>query len=184
VSEYHRLFIPAGTYFFTLVTHARAPFLIRALARRCLHDAIAKIAAKRPFALDAIVLLPDHLHAIWTLPPHDEAYSVRWKRIKEEFTRGFIAAGGREGRRSDSRVKRKERGVWQRRFWEHLIRDEDDLERHFDYLHYNPVKHGLVASPLDWPYSSFHRWVEKGVYKRNWGSGILDFSDLDESAME
>ena len=99
----------------------------------------------------------------------------------------YLEAGGQEGYRSESRQRRKERGVWQRRFWEHTVKDESDLERHFDYIHYNPVKHGLVESPRDWPYSSFHRWVRLGVYPNDWGCskyGQLKFDDLEETALE
>jgi putative transposase len=150
-----------------------------------LHAAIATIRAKWPFDLTGIVLLPDHLHTIWTLPPGDVAFSRRWWRIKGEFTALFLKGGGSEGKCSASRRKRKERGVWQRRFWEHAIRDENDFERHMDYLHYNPVKHGLVGRPCDWPYSSFHRWVQMGIYPPDWGCACpIEFPDLDETAME
>jgi putative transposase len=137
--------------------------------------------------MPAVVLLPDHLHAIWTLPEGDAGYSVRWKRIKEEFTKNFIQAGGEEGPRSDSRLRRQERGIWQRRFWEHTIRDEDDFEEHFNYVHYNPVKHRLVRYPRDWPYSSFHRWVKLGAYPPDWSCldlGPVNFRNRDESEME
>jgi putative transposase len=170
-----------------VVTHRRRPLLGTALGRRSLRRAIETVRERHPFEIPALVLLPDHLHMIWTLPRGSVRYSVRWRRIKEEFTKEFLAGGGREGDRSVSRQKRKERGVWQRRFWEHLIDSEDDFERHLEYIHYNPVKHGLVDSPVDWPYSSFHRWVERGVYPAGWGrksAGILRFDDLDETAME
>ena len=182
--DYRRYFVPGATYFFTVVTHERKPFLTTPLARRCLRESMAAVRARRPFELTAIVLLPDHLHALRTLPAGDAAYSVRWKRIKEEFTQRYLQAGGAEGQRSASRQRRKERGIWQRRFWEHTIHDEDDFERHVDYIHYNPVKHGLVSCPRDWPYSSFHRWVKLGVYTNYWGSGPMHFNDLAESAME
>ena len=187
MSDYRRYFVPGGTYFFTVVTHLRRRFLTDTIARECLRDALETIQAKRPFEIQAIVLLPDHLHTIWTLPRGDAAYPVRWRRIKQEFTERYLAARGREGPRSASRKKRKERGIWQRRYWEHTIQDEDDFERYFDYTHYNPVKHDLVPCPKDWPHSSFHRWVAAGVYPQDWGcaaNGPLDFSDLDESAME
>lgn len=185
--EYRRNYVPGGTLFFTVVTHERRRFLTTPLARRCLREAILTIQAKRPFEIVGIVLLPDHLHAIWTLPGGDADYSTRWRRIKEEFTILYLAKGGTEGRRSTSRRKRQERGIWQRRFWEHTIESDAELERHLDYTHYNPVKHGLVENPRDWPYSSFHRWVQKGAYDVNWGcaaSGLMKFDDLDETAME
>jgi putative transposase len=124
------------------------------------------------------------LHALITLAPGDDRYATRWRRIKEEFTRNYLAGGGREGERSQSRKRQRERAIWQRRFWEHTIVDEEDFERHFDYIHYNPVKHGYVKSPIDWPYSSFHRWVKRGVYEATWGRDALPFDDLAESAME
>jgi putative transposase len=182
--NYRRLFIPGGTYFFTVVTYKRRPFLTDTLARDCLHLAIETIRTDWSFAMPAIVLLPDHLHAIWTLPEGDSNYPIRWSLIKRKFTQLYIQAGGKEFFRSGSRRKRKERGIWQRRYWEHAIDDEKDLERHFDYIHYNPVKHGLVSSPSDWPWSSFQRYVREGFYSVNWGSGPMVFNDLDETAME
>ena len=154
--------------FFTVVTHERAPLFECERARNCLHEAIAHVRDRFPFSLDAIVLLPDHLHAIWTLPSDDPNYSTRWRRIKEEFTRRYLKAGGLEGTRSTSRLIRGERAVWQRRFHDHVLRDGDDFERHLDYIHYNAVKHGYVSRPCDWPYSSFLRWVDRGVYPLNW----------------
>ena len=182
--NYRRYFVPGGSFFFTVVTHERRRFLTTDLARQCLREAISGIQKRFPFENFAIVLLPDHLHAIWNMPPGDANYSLRWRRIKEEFTRSFCAAGGLEGYRSPSRRKRQERGVWQRRFWEHVIRDEGDLERHFDYIHYNPVKHRLVQRPADWPYSTFRQYVKRGFYSLDWGSSPMSFADLDETAME
>jgi putative transposase len=187
MSTYRRYFVPGGTYFFTVVTHERRRFLTQPISRQCLREALKCIRAKRHFEMPAIVLLPDHLHVIWTLPEGDTAYSVRWKRIKEEFTIKYIQAGGEEGPRTNSRLLRKERGIWQRRFWEHTIKDDDDFEQHFNYVHYNPVKHGLVKGPRDWPYSSFHKWVKLGVYQPDWGcldDGPVTFRNLHESEME
>jgi putative transposase len=133
------------------------------------------------------VLLPDHLHAIWTLPVGDTEYSKRWAWTKKEFSKEWLAAGGAEREISDSRYRRRQRGVWQRRFWEHAIRDENDYARHFDYIHWNPVKHELVKSVCDWPFSTFHRWVRRGVYSPRWGSQedpSMDFSDLLTSVGE
>ena len=140
------------------------------------------------FEIPAIALLPDHLHTLWELPPGDSSYSMRWRRIKEEFTERFLFEGGEEGLRSGSRELRKERGVWQRRFWEHTVLDEGDFERHCDYIHYNPVKHGLVACPGDWAYSSFQRWVRRDVYPEDWGCSSHDppinLDVLNDTAME
>ena len=187
MSEYRRYFVPGGTYFFTLVTHRRRRFLCESLARQCLRAAIKTIQKDHPFEMPALVLLPDHLHTIWNLPPGDARYATRWRRIKEEFTRNYLAGGGREGPVSASRKERGERGLWQRRYWEHTIDDEHDFDRHFDYIHYNPKKHGYVQSPGKWPHSSFHRWVKRKVYEPDWGSlshGALSFDDLEETAME
>lgn len=134
-----------------------------------------------------MVLLDDHLHAIWTLPDGDTRYSARWGWIKKEFTKAYLAAGGEEQPRSDSRLRQRRRGVLQRRFWEHALRDEEDYARHFDYLHYNPVKHGYAERVKDWPYSTFHRYVRQGVYGPHWAGGayaMLDFEGLDQTAVE
>jgi len=168
--EYRRWYVPGGTYFFTAVTQLRRPLLCDDVARRCLHEAIEKVQGGWPFELTAIVLLPEHLHAVWTLPRGDARYSLRWKRIKEGFTRRYLEAGGREIPPRPSRVRRGERGVWQRRFWEHSVCDEDDLKRCVDYVHWNPKKHGHVKSVRDWPWSSFHRYVELGEYEPTWGA--------------
>jgi putative transposase len=187
MARYLRYFVPGGMYFFTVVTHERRPILTTELGRVCLRNALETIRASWPFEITAIVLLPDHLHTIWALPSGDDRYSFRWRRIKEEFTEAFLRGGGTEGIVSASRRKRKERGIWQRRYWEHTLDEECDFERHMDYLHYNPVKHGYVTCPCDWPYSSFHRLVKDGIYPANWGCvehGPLDFADLKETAME
>ena len=136
-----------------------------------LRDAFLREQAERPFEMLAIVLLPDHLHAIWTLPEHDSDYSSRWSRIKESFTRAYLADGGEEGPVAPARRARGERGVWQRRFWEHTVEDMDDLDRCSNYLHYNPVKHGLVNRVQDYPWSTFRKLVDLGEYDLHWGDG-------------
>jgi putative transposase len=156
-------------YFFTLVTEGRAPILTGPVARRLLRRAFADCRSRWPFRIEAIVLLPDHLHTVWSLPRGDAAYSPRWAWIKKEFTKSWVAESGAEEAVSVSRHRNRRKGVWQRRFWEHCIEDEDDLERHYDYIHYNPVKHGLVLAPRDWSYSSFHRFVKLGAYPAEWG---------------
>jgi putative transposase len=174
--NYRRYYVPGGTYFFTVVTHQRRHFLTDEGPRTLFRDAIQKVKAERPFTLFASVLLPDHFHCVWVLPPGDDNYSLRWAQIKEEFTRTFLKVGGQEGRRTNSRDKHRERAIWQRRFWEHTVRDEDDLIRCVDYIHWNPVKHGYVRRPAEWPWSSFHRFVQSGVYPASWGEveTILD----------
>jgi putative transposase len=129
-----------------------------------LREALDEIRADWPFTIVAMVLLPDHLHTVWTLPPDDSRYPIRWKRTKEEFTRRYLKAGGRELPPSASRLRHDERGVWERRYWDHTVRDEDDLKRCVDYVHWNPKKHGHVASVGDWPWSTFHRYVAMGEY--------------------
>jgi putative transposase len=187
MSDYRRWRVEGGTYFFTLVAHSRAPIFADPTARTILGDKFRECQRKWPFEINAIVLLPEHLHAIWTLPSGDANYSQRWAWIKKEFTKGWLDLGGAEQAISLARQERRDHGVWQPRFWEHTIADEHDFDRHFDYVHYNPVKHGLVRSPSEWRESSFHRWVRAGVYDPEWGAvahGRLLFDDLDETAME
>jgi putative transposase len=132
-----------------------------------------------PFQIDALVMLPDHIHSIWTLPTSDCDYSKRWGIIKKHFTQNWLALGGVEQSVTASRLRYRRRGVWQPRFWEHTLRDERDYQNHFDYLHFNPVKHGLVKNVVDWHYSSFHRWVSQGVYPTDWGSKIEDYASFN-----
>jgi putative transposase len=167
---YRRCYVAGGTYFFTAVTYCRQPILCGELARQCLHEAIEAARKTRPIDLIAIVLLPNHLHTVWTLPPGDASYPVRWKRIKEEFTREYLGRGGVELPPSVSRQNQGERGVWQRRYWEHTVRDEEELKRCVDYVHWNPKKHGYVTNVRDWPWSSFHRHVALGEYDIDWGA--------------
>jgi putative transposase len=166
---YRRYYVPGATYFFTVVTHERRPILIDPMARRCLRNAFTVVRERWPFTVVAIVLLPNHLHAVWSLPVGDSDYSLRWRRIKNEFTSSYLASGGVETSQTKSRVRRGERGVWQRRFWEHMCRDEADLARCVDYIHWNPKKHGLVRSINQWPWSTFHRYVREGEYGADWG---------------
>jgi len=169
MSTYRRYYVPGGTYFFTCVTYKRQPILTTDLARDCLHNAIETVRDKHPFEIVAIVLLPDHWHTIWSFPPGDDRYPLRWMRIKEEFTEAWLAKGGMELPQSTSREKHRHRGVWQRRYWEHTICDEGDLKRCADYIHWNPRKHNLVPRVADWQWSSFHRFVAAGEYEPDWG---------------
>jgi putative transposase len=134
-----------------------------------------------------MVLLPEHLHTIWTLPREDNDYSRRWGWIKKEFTKAWLTLGEPEVKVTASKRGDRRHGVWQRRFWEHVLRDDNDFERHCDYIHYNPVKHSLVRCPRYWPYSSFHRFVKVGDYDLDWGCSdraVPQFEDLDATAME
>ena len=163
---YRRNMVPWACYFFTVTLLDRTSLL---LVERIndLREAMRSVQMERPFKIDAVVILPDHLHCIWSLPPGDLDYALRWREIKSRFSRR-IPVGEH---RTLGRVKKGERGIWQRRYWEHTVRDERDMERHVDYIHYNPVKHGQVTHVADWPYSSFHRFVEKGIYPMNWAGG-------------
>ena len=134
-----------------------------------LRDAIKKVRERHPFYIDAWVLLPDHLHTIWSLPEGDSDFSLRWNLIKRDVTRSCAKHLERSEWLSESKAKHRESTLWQRRFWEHQIRNDRDYESHMDYLHYNPVKRGYVNRVGDWPYSSFHRYVRRGVYSDDWG---------------
>jgi putative transposase len=174
--EYRRAKSPGSSYFFTLVTHNRRPILCEPENINLLRDSFKRVIQQHPFAIDAIVILPEHLHCLWTLPPGDADFSTRWRLIKSWFSRRCDSQY--QGKVSASRRSKNERAIWQRRFWEHLIRDEQDFNLHVDYIHYNPVKHGLVFSPKDWQYSSFDRYVQRGVYDFDWGSSEVLFDSL------
>ena len=173
MSRYRRANTPGVTYFFTVVTYRRREFLCDVAVRQALREAISKVRLQYPFLIDGWVLLPDHLHAIWTLPPGDANFSLRWQLIKRYVSRQCGGDLHQPVLMSDSKIKHRESTLWQRRYWEHVIRDEADFERHMDYLHYNPVKHGVVSQVKDWPHSSFHRCVEKGIYAEDWAEITL-----------
>lgn len=165
--DYRRNRVPGGTYFFTVnLLERRRRLLVEHVD--ALRAAVRIVRDRQPFHIDAWVLLPDHLHCLWTLPPGDADYSRRWKAIKTAFAK----AVPREELLSDVRRANHERGIWQRRFWEHTVRDERDYAAHMDYILFNPVRHGWVERVADWPYSSFHRLVRAGVYAVDWGGGV------------
>ena len=166
--QYRRSKTKGATYFFTLVTHHRRKILCQPENVDLLREAFRYVMEKHPFKFDAIVILPDHLHCIWTLPEGDADFSTRWRLIKSYFSRKCDLKY--QGKISASRQSKKEKTVWQRRFWEHQIRDEKDFRSHVDYIHYNPVRHGLVDAPKDRQYSSFHRYVKDGIYDESWGA--------------
>ncbi|GAA4792339.1 transposase [Lysobacter hankyongensis] len=149
--------MPGGTYFFTVTLANRSSSLLTDHVD-LLGRAMREVRTRHPFETVAIVVLPDHLHAIWRLPKADAAYSMRWRMIKALFTRQLVDAGVWIPQRTKG-----ERRVWARRFWEHTIRDESDMRHHVDYIHFNPVKHGWVERAIDWPYSSLHRRVGEGI---------------------
>lgn len=161
--DYRRNRVPGGTYFFTVnLLERKSDLLIQHIDE--LREAIKQVRRSRPFHIDAWVVLLEHMHCIWTLPEDDVDYSSRWKAIKIRYAKQIPITEYR----SKVRLRKGERGIWQRRFWEHTIRAEQDYAAHMDYVHINPVKHGLVQRVRDWPYSSFHRCVEMGVYPADW----------------
>lgn len=165
---YRRRRRPGGTFFLTLVTEGRAPIFADDGPRALLRASIDRCRELHPFTLDAAVLMPDHLHLLVTLPPEDDDYPTRLANLKSNFTRAYLAAGGAERPRSASRIRQRTRGVWLKRYWEHTIRDAEDLRHHFDYVCYNPVRHGLVGCPHAWPHSSFGRLVAAARYPADW----------------
>ena len=170
--RYRRVVIKGASYFFTVVTFQRQRLFADPRSVELLTEAIAIIRERHPFEIEAQVVLPDHLHAVWTLPEGDDNYAARWRLIKEAFTRGYCKRYELPERTEVARA-RGEQPVWQRRFWEHMIRDEQDFAVHLDYIHLNPVRHGLAVAPRDWPYSTFAKWVERGVYEPTWGSNEM-----------
>jgi putative transposase len=185
--NYRRAHVPGGSFFFTLVCERRVPLFADARARRLLGSVLRRAQWRWPFTINALVLLPEHLHTIWSLPSGDAAYPARWGWIKKEFTKAWLTPGGVEQEVSRGGKRERRRGIWQRRFWEHTLESEDDFERHFDYIHSNPVKHKHVRCPRDWPWSSFHRWVQAGVYPPDWACGDRpppDFQVLEDSTGE
>lgn len=169
MSNYRRAWIPGGTFFLTIVTHRRQPLFREGERVEQLRQAIAIVKTETPFEIVAAVVLPDHLHFIWKLPSGDTNFSRRVGRLKVLFTRSLFGVGASARADSESRRKHRESDVWQRRFWEHTIRNETELESCLNYIHYNPVKHGLVSCPHQWEYSSFHTWVKRGQYSFDWG---------------
>lgn len=178
MSEYRRANLKGGTYFFTVVTHNRQQLLLNDEVRVALREGIEKTRILFPFQINAWVLLPDHLHCIWSLPEGDADYTKRWGMIKRHTSQRCAHLVNIEQRPSISKLKRKESNFWQRRYWEHQIRDDADLAKHIDYIHWNPMKHGLVDKVSDWPYSTFHRYVAEDIYPKNWcGSGETELND-------
>lgn len=162
MSNYRRSRVPGGTWFFTLaLADRRSRLLVEEIEG--LRHTYRQTQLVHPFQTLAICVLPDHLHAIWRLPEGDADYAGRWSLLKSSFSRRLPTNPG-----SPSKIRKREKGLWQRRYWEHEIRGAADLQRHVDYVHFNPVKHGLVAQVADWPYSSFHRYVQKGLLPSDW----------------
>lgn len=170
MSDYRRANTPGATWFFTVNLLQRRDTALLVDHLDLLRACVAAERERRPFSIVAWVVLPDHMHWLWRLPLDDADFSTRWRRIKTDFSHALAA----NERRSATRLARGERGIWQRRFWEHQIRDDNDLHRHMDYIHYNPVKHGWAATASGWPHSSFHDHVAKGTYAGNWAGSPED----------
>lgn len=172
MADYRRAKSTAGYYFFTVnLNNRNLPLLTVQI--NLLRESFRYVKQRHPFTLDAMVVLPDHLHCIWILPPNDFKYSMRWRQIKSYFSRHLPV----DESLNESRQKKGERGIWQRRYWEHAIRDEEDYQRHLNYIHINPVKHGYCQSPHEWPYSSFHKFKRAGLYDENWARTIQNVED-------
>jgi putative transposase len=168
---YRRAKLEGGIFFFTVALADRtSDLLIRHIDR--LRRMYRSVQARHPFETTAICVLPDHMHAIWSLPAGDADFPLRWNLIKSAFSRGLA----HESLRTPSKIAKRERGLWQRRYWEHAIRDDADLARHVDYIHFNPVKHGYVSRVVDWPHSSFHRYVSDGILPQDWGGDMRDIA--------
>ena len=171
--RYRRVNVAGATYFFTLVTERRRPLFREPGAVALFLGAVEKVRSRHPFEVDAYVVLPDHLHALWTMPEGNANFSTRWRLIKEAFTRAYVKTH-EVPRPSESRRSKGEQSVWQRRFWEHAIRDDADFAVHLDYIHFNPVKHGYVSRVCDWPHSSFPRYVARGLLPLDWAGDARD----------
>jgi len=174
--NYRRIWVPCGTWFFTvnLLERHNNPLLTQHIAK--LREAVMRTRGDHPFTIHAWVILPDHLHCIIELPPGDVDFSLRWRLIKSRFSLSIPNTRWR----NDTRRRCGERAIWQRRFWDHLIRDEADFNAHMDYVHINPVKHGLVSRVADWPHSTFHRLVRHGVYPHDWAGGVDMITGLQD----
>jgi putative transposase len=167
--DFHRYRVPGGCYFFTANLLERRGNTLLTDRIDYFREAVQRVRRSRPFTIDAWVILPDHMHAVWTLPPSDDDFSTRWRLIKTFF----VQALPKTERLSRVRRAKGERGIWQRRFWEHAIRDDEDYRAHVDYVHFNPVKHGLATSPAAWPFSTFRVCASRGLYSPDWnGSNI------------
>lgn len=181
--NYRRVKIRGSTVFITIVTYKRLPILLNSQSQQILRYTWNKVAKSFPFTTDAFCLLPNHIHALINLPDNEWDYSTRIREIKRLFTKGYLKTVGEQEVRNQSRFNKKEATIWQRRFYEHIIRDDNDYQNHFDYIHYNPVHHGLVDSLALWKWSSFRRYVKQGVYDKDWGANYslkVNSSDFGE----
>jgi putative transposase len=179
IPYYRRWTKEGGCFFLTVVTYRRRPIFSSKSARILLRQSMDKICAERPWETEAIVLMPDHWHALWRLPEGDTDYSTRISRVKKIFTDAWLSRHGREAETTPAQHRSRRRGVWQAKFMEHTIRDARDFKLHLDYIHLNPVKHGMVKYPRDWPWSSFQKWVAAGEYEADWLGRIDLMSNVE-----
>ncbi len=189
--QYRRAYVPGGTFFLTVVAYNHMPLFADPHNISRLRGALATVRQEHPFEIVAAVVLPDHLHFLWALPPTDPDFSQRVGRLKVLFTHSLQRQRGTPQDLPPSRLSHRESDVWQRRFWEHTIQDERDFQRHLDYIHYNPVKHGLTTCPHLWAHSSFGCWVQQGAYIADWcctcngrQTGVPDFTDIERTVGE
>jgi len=169
--QYRRAYTKGACYFFTVVTEKRQALFADDVNIKLLRNAFHTVMQKRPFIIDAVVILPDHLHCIWTLPADDADFSTRWRLIKTKFSKQCDKQY--KLKPNANRINKKQQAIWQHRYWEHQLRDEQDFAQHMDYIHYNPVKHGYVDSAVDWEYSSIHRYIKQGLMDKYWGTDII-----------
>ncbi len=167
--DYRRIFVPGGTYFFTVITYHRRPLFLNPDNCYLYRKAVQFIAEKHSFEEVAYCILPDHIHTIWKLSEDDSDFPLRWRAVKGSFSRWFQEINDKLPIHNVSHLKRREAGIWQRRYWEHLIIDDKDFDNHMNYIHYNPVALGLVKRPADWQWSSFAHFVEQEYYESDWG---------------
>jgi putative transposase len=176
MSRYQRVYVPGGCYFFTVVTAQRQPIFADVAAVDILREAFQRVKSKYPFETDAIVIMPDHLHCIWKLPAGDVDYSKRWRLVKTWFSKHHNLKTPLPT--NAYRIRKKQKLIWQQRFWEHLIKDEEDYRNHVNYIHYNPVKHGLTDTPNNWLHSSFKSFVEMGLLAEDWGTSKIEIEEI------
>jgi putative transposase len=175
MTDYRRFYLPGSTWFFTVNLENRLDNHLLVEQIDLLRLAFQYVKQRHPFQIQAVVIMPEHLHCLWTLPPDDDDNAIRWNLLKGHFSRALPVVNETI---SASRAKRRERGIWQRRFWARFMTSQDDFNTHVDYIHWNPVKHGWVSQVSDWPHSSFHRFVKLGVYPDNWRhSGEFDIPE-------
>lgn len=171
--QYRRFYRQGSLYFFTVVTYQRRPILTNPDVMPVLKTAFKTVRQKYPFKIEALVILPDHLHTIWQMPENDADFSTRWNQIKRYVSHHCRHYDNLA--KTANEIKKRQSSIWQQRFWEHCIRDDEDFANCMDYIHFNPVKHGYAKAAKDWPFSTFHKYVKQGIYPEDWGGVSQDF---------